>query len=122
MDRRSLGTYGEEAVARHLEASGCAIIGRRHRTRFGEIDLIAKDGGEIVFIEVKTRRGSACGDPEESVHARKRAHLRAAACAFLAARGLEDAPFRIDVVTVLFPPDGGTPLLRHIRSAVGEDD
>jgi putative endonuclease len=88
--------------------------------RSGEIDLVARDGGEIVFVEVKTRRGIDFGLPEEAVTAAKRDRLRRTAQAFLEERSLTDVPWRIDVITVLPPAGGARARLRHIRSAVGE--
>jgi putative endonuclease len=119
MDRDALGIKGEDVAARHLATLGCRVIARRWRTRLGEIDLVAMDGGEVVFVEVKTRLDTRFGSPEESVTAAKRRRLRAAAYAFLAARGIRDAPFRIDVIAV--EPGPGGARVRHHRNAVGED-
>jgi len=122
MERDALGLYGEQAAARHLVSSGYAIICRRWRTRTGEIDLVARRGDEIVFVEVKTRSGSCYGAPEESVTAAKRRRLRSAAYAFLDAKGWRRKPFRIDVIAVLAPSGAGEPVIRHLPHAVGEDD
>lgn len=118
-DRDELGLRGEDIAARHLASAGWRILDRRWRSAFGEIDLVADDRGEIVFIEVKTRRGSGYGLPEEAVTARKREHLRAAAAAYLQAKRLERRPYRIDIVAVSLAPEG--PRLAHFRSAVGEE-
>src|SRR5688572_16290709 len=97
MDRAALGIHGEDLVARHLASRGCVIRDRRWRTSQGEIDLVAEDRGEVVFVEVKTRRGDGYGFPEDAVTERKRRHLRAVAHAYLAAHGLESRQFRIDI-------------------------
>src|SRR5687768_2581681 len=120
MDRDALGLLGEDIAARHLAAAGCRILDRRWRTTCGEIDLVADDRGEVVFVEVKTRRGAGYGLPEEAVTARKRGHLRAAAVSYLMAKGLSGRPFRIDIVAVTLAD--GVPSLAHFRSAVGEED
>ncbi|MBI4458398.1 YraN family protein [Candidatus Uhrbacteria bacterium] len=115
MDRAALGLLGERAAELHLRRRGWSVIGRRVRTRSGEIDLVAMDGGEVVFIEVKTRRGDAFGPPEESITFRKRQKMRRAAHEFLRGR---DLPYRIDVIAVEIR--GGTARIRHYKAAVGE--
>jgi len=109
-------------AARYLSAAGHVILERRWRsgkTDAGEIDLIVRDGAEIVFVEVKTRRSEAFGFPEESVTGRKRDRLRRTAAAYLCESGAAGMPYRIDVIAVLVPEEGRA-RLRHIRSAVGE--
>jgi putative endonuclease len=115
--RITLGKEGEAVAAAFLERHGCRIIDRNFRTRLGEIDLIAKDGDEVVFVEVKTRRGDRFGPPEEAVTFAKRRHLRMAAEAYLAARDVA-ALCRIDVVAVTLRA-GSAPEIRWIRDAVG---
>jgi uncharacterized protein (TIGR00252 family) len=68
--RQALGIDGEDTAGRTLEARGYRILARRYRTRFGEIDLVARQGDCIVFVEVKTRRGGSFGDPAAAVTAR----------------------------------------------------
>lgn len=121
MDRAALGILGEDLVAQHLASGGCVIRHRRWRNAYGEIDLVAEDRGEVVFVEVKTRRGDGYGLPEDAVTARKRAHLRAVACAYLAAHGMERRPFRIDIAAVSVPAKG-TPRIDYFMSAVGEEE
>lgn len=96
--RRQFGNESEEKAARFLEEAGMKILERQYRTRFGEIDLIAKDGDEIVFVEVKARKSSAFGYPEESVTAKKLEKIARVADQYLAGRG--DVPRRIDVVAI----------------------
>lgn len=119
-----LGWRGEELAARYLGSLGCSILERRWRPkhlRSGEIDLVVRDGSEIVFVEVKSRLGGGFGQPEEAVTAAKRDRLRRTAQAFLQERGLADRPWRIDVIAVLSVAPGRA-CLRHLRSAVGEED
>jgi putative endonuclease len=68
---RLLGAFGERAAATMLESRGYQIIDRNWRCRWGELDLVATKGDELAFVEVKTRRGSALGAPEESVTSAK---------------------------------------------------
>ncbi len=118
MWRRLLGARGEELAARHLEKLGCRILDRGWRTKTGEIDLVAEDGGEIVFVEVKTRTDSAFGPPEEAVTFAKRRKLRNTAAAYLARHRLRDRPYRIDVIAITSTSAGTR--LDHFRSAVEE--
>lgn len=121
MHKDALGLLGEKTAARFLEGRGLRVVARRVRTGRGEIDLVALEGGEVVFVEVKTRQGAAFGLPEEAVTAHKRRQLRAAAETYLAEREMHRRPFRIDVVAVRVDARGGV-FVRHIPSAVGEED
>lgn len=83
-DARSLGAFGEQVAAEWLESRGCGILDRNWRTRYGELDIVALDPqGVIVFVEVKTRRSTRHGLPQESVTTAKQAHLRRAAVQWL---------------------------------------
>jgi len=84
----------------HLRANGYEIVSRNWRTRFGEIDVIARDGETLSFVEVKTRSRGGFGGPEAALHPHKRARLVAAARAFLAGHP-SDLPVRFDLVTVV---------------------
>lgn len=99
-DHRSLGRRGESIAAAWLEKKGYRIIERNFHTRYGEIDLVARCGGEIVFIEVKTRTGRSRGTPADAVDARKSLHWQRAAEIYLSRRRCADAPFRFDFVGV----------------------
>jgi len=114
--RAQLGRRGEEAASRHLEGLGWTILERRHRTRFGEIDLVAEDGDVLVFVEVRSRRSRSCGSPEESVSAAKQRRLELLARSFLAGRGIRGRSCRFDVIAVEEYP-GGQMELRHLRDA-----
>ena len=120
-DPGSLGRRGEVAACRYLRRHGYRILAQRFRTRIGEIDLVAEEGGEIVFVEVKTRRGDRCGTPEEAVDARKRRRLARLAQAFLQQRRLEDRPCRFDVIAVLWEA-GRRPRVDHFRHAFTLDE
>lgn len=117
--RSQLGAQGERIAAAHLEAEGMTVEARNYRTRFGEIDLVARDGEETVFVEVRTRRGAAFGTPEESLTRRKRARLRLAAQEYLQERGEGARAWRIDLVAVSLR-DEGPAEIRRVASAVEE--
>ena len=99
--RRALGSRGEDAAAAWSEANGYQVLARNWRCRQGELDLVARRGGTVVFCEVKTRTSAAFGAPVEAVTRTKQARLRV-----LAARWLEESTWaageiRFDVVSVL---------------------
>ncbi len=105
-DRITLGKSGEDLACLELRRRGYAIVARRYRTRAGEIDIVARDGGTLVFVEVKTRRSLRFGHPAEAVTARKQAKIRAMACDYLARAALGDCPCRFDVVAVTLRASG----------------
>jgi putative endonuclease len=113
---RMLGTRGEAVAARHLRRDGLRILLRGHRVRHGELDLIARDGDTLVFVEVKTRRR---GDPAEAVTPLKQRRVCRAALRFVRYHGLDQIGVRcrFDVVTVVWPDDRGRPLVEHHRDA-----
>lgn len=91
------GAQAEALAAEYLMRQGLAIVARNFRTRFGEIDLIARDGRVLVFVEVRMRRSQQYGDAAESITPRKRARLVAAANGYLAMLGREP-PCRFDAI------------------------
>ncbi|WZO97540.1 YraN family protein [Isosphaeraceae bacterium EP7] len=114
---RWLGARGEREAARWLRSQGYRIITRGYSTSAGEIDLIARDGDVLVFVEVKTRQQ---GNPAEAVDAGKQRRLTLAALHFLRHHRLLNAPGvrgRFDVVAIVWPEGGGTPRIDHIRGA-----
>jgi putative endonuclease len=92
------------------------IVARGFRFRGGEIDLIARDGEELVFVEVKTRTSEDFGNPAESVTRAKRRKLLQAASFYLQTRGILQHPCRFDVILVRLGRDGGS-RLEHLRDA-----
>jgi putative endonuclease len=114
--RRRLGAAGERLAAAHLERLGYRIVDRNHRTRWGELDLVAHDGDTLVFVEVKTRRASArAGSPFEAVGPRKQAQVRRIAAGWLVR--VTDRPhaenLRFDVVGVTVDGAGRLVSLEH---------
>ena len=115
--RQAIGRWGEEVAARYLTGQGYTILSRNYRTPAGELDIIARDGGAIVFVEVKTRRTSSFGPPQAAVTPAKAAHIIAAAQHYLLDTAQYDGDWRIDVVAVFGSPQS-TPKITLIRSAV----
>ena len=108
-----LGARGEQAAAAYLEGEGYQILYRNYRFGRGEIDLIAREGRTIVFVEVKTRSSNRYGEPEEAVTAGKVRRIRRIASAFLAERRIGECDCRFDVVAVMF--EEGRASVRHTR-------
>ncbi|HKE84761.1 MAG TPA: YraN family protein [Vicinamibacterales bacterium] len=98
--RHTLGKHGEDLACAELIRRGYSILARRYRTRFGEIDIIARDTDVTVFVEVKTRKGDDFGGGAEAVTAWKQRRLTQMAVDFLARHQLHDRPCRFDVVVV----------------------
>src|SRR6476620_2729509 len=92
--RQNLGRLGERLASDALEARGYRIVERNFRCRAGEIDLVAEEGQDLVFVEVKTRRGTAFGLPEEAVNNRKALKLQEVACYYLDLHNLPDCSWR----------------------------
>ena len=102
--KKSTGDWGESAALAYYEKRGCTLIARGYKTRFGEIDLIIRDGRYVVFAEVKLRKNREFANARDYVTAAKRRRLRATAEIWLAANE-PDASARFDVVEV-YAPDG----------------
>ena len=115
--RHHLGHLGEDLAVAHLERLGYEIVTRNHRTRFGELDIVARDGETLVFCEVKTRRGR--GKPWESLSWSKCLQVRRMARAYLAE--VPDHPrlpnLRFDAVGVVIDPRGRLARLDHLEGA-----
>jgi putative endonuclease len=114
---QSLGLVGEAAAACFLKRRGLVILARNLRSRLGEIDLLARDGPTLVFVEVKARRSWVGDPPEAAVDARKRARLVRLALGYLAAHRLGEQPCRFDVVGVSLDETGHVTGVRHLRHA-----
>ena len=115
MDKRSLGQFGEEQAARYLRRRFYTILERNFRCRFGEIDLIARRAGVLVFVEVKLRRDDQHGEAREFVTAQQR--VMAAAQFWLSQHETELQP-RFDVIEVYAPRGEDGPVkVNHIENA-----
>ena len=109
-----LGRRGEDLAAEHLAASGLTIVERNWRCPLGEIDLVARDGDELVFVEVKTRSSIAFGHPLEAITAIKLARLRRLAAAWCEANPGNHDRIRIDALAIV-APHGGPIDIEHLR-------
>lgn len=102
----ALGAAGENAAVRALEREGYVILARGYRTRAGELDIVARDGACLVFVEVKTRADLACGHPAEAVTPRKQRKLIAMALDYLVRNDVREGSCRFDVVAVVLADSG----------------
>ena len=116
-DRQWLGDYGERVAADWLRAHGCRILARNFKgPRGGEVDIIARDGRLLLFVEVKTRRKDAKIRPLDAVDKHKQALIERGANAWLKRLRTRQLPWRFDVIEV-WAEDGETPRVNHVRDA-----
>jgi len=130
MSNRSFGKLGETIAGEYLKNLGYKILARNFRTRWGEIDIIARDGDCLVFAEVKTRADESFGAPEEAVTRIKQRHLVKAAQIYLSQTHQGHAMWRIDVLALVarHPGESRDPrgihddgfAIRHLKNAVTE--
>lgn len=119
---KRIGERGENIAAEYLEQAGYRIMDRNYRFEQAEVDLVCfqpspdQKGGEIVFVEVKTRSGLGFGAPEEAVTEEKQQHIVHAARAYLYERQLEGAPVRFDVIGIVLHR-GAAPDIEHFEDA-----
>ena len=115
-DKDVLGRAGEDRAARYLEESGYGVLDRNWRIRDGELDLVVARAGELVVVEVKTRRGDGFGHPFEAIDARKRRRLWRLAVAWIAAHPDEAQGRRLRIDAIgLTGPDPATAVLEHLE-------
>jgi len=131
--RQALGLWGEDLAAVYLEQRGYTVLERNVRSPYGEIDLVVRQldpqagfgphgsngpGEVIVFVEVKTRRSTAYGLPEEAITAHKREHMLASAQAYMQAHPELAGDWRIDVIAIQRMPPPNQPLITHFENAI----
>ncbi len=115
-NKRSTGTKGEDIACEFLKNLGCDIVDRNYHYGHGEIDIIAKDKEEFVFVEVKYRKSLEYGSPETAVTKSKQKQIRKVAEAYIYENGIKDTSCRIDVVAILQFP-GQKPEIIHYKNA-----
>jgi len=116
--KKKIGDFGEKLARRFLKNKGYRILATHFQTRIGEIDIIARDKDEIVFVEVKTRTSETFGLPEEAIDWRKQQKLIKTAQEYLFKNHLEDNPWRIDSVAIEINSQTQKVKIRHIKAAV----
>jgi putative endonuclease len=113
---KGLGDRGEELAASFLEKHGITVVERNFRCKGGEVDIVARDGDTVVFVEVKTRRNLAYGVPQLAITPFKQRQISKAALTWLAKKRQHNTPARFDVVAILLESDV-TYSIEHIRDA-----
>ncbi len=117
LDRAWIGRYGEKTAAHFLRARGCKILARNFKgPHGGEVDIVARDGRLLLFVEVKTRRGNPRIRPLDAVDKSKQQLIERGANAWLKRLGTRKLPWRFDVVEVWLD-DGEKPRVNHVRDA-----
>lgn len=111
---RATGKEGEESALAFLKKKGYRVLETNYRTPAGEIDIIARDRGTLVFIEVKARTSTAFGLPFEAVHARKREKMKKVALSYMQ-KMRREVPARFDVMSIIFEQGGKR--IEHIQDA-----
>lgn len=116
-ETQELGELGERMAAVWLTRRGWTVVGRRFRFGHRDIDLVARRGSEVAFVEVKARRGTVFGDPVEAVDWRKRRELQRSARCWIHRHGQPGEAYRFDVIGVLI--SGRRARVRHVENAFG---
>ena len=116
--RSKLGGLGERLARQHLAKLGCRILATNYRSQWGEVDVVAQHRDTILFVEVKTRRSSSYGVPEEAITSAKAERLIATAETYLDEHDLSDNHWRIDLISVELDRAGRVLPLRHMENAV----
>jgi len=110
-----IGKWGEDVATEYLTQKGYEIVTRNARTPYGEIDIVAKQGDVIIFVEVKTRTSNKMGLPEESITPRKREHMLAAGDHYAAENEVDH--WQVDVIAIEGKPES-TPKITHFENAI----
>jgi putative endonuclease len=113
---KPLGDRGERMAAEHLERAGWTVLARNFRVGHREVDLVARRGEVVAFIEVKTRAGLGYGHPLEAITLRKRREIQQVAQVWVERHGKPADVYRYDAVAVLIV-DGGSPIIEHVEDA-----
>jgi putative endonuclease len=116
--RQRLGRWGEKLAAKFLSNQGYLIIDQNARTQYGEIDLIALNEDQTVFVEVKTRKSTKFGYPEQSVSAVKRSHLLDSALAYIQEHPEFGDNWRVDVIAIQYFDSDKEPEIIHFEDAI----
>lgn len=115
MNKREIGSSGEEIAVHFLEGRGFRILQKNFRFGRGEIDLVAEEGETLVFVEVKFRRSLSHGLPEDSITPAKQRQIRRVAEGFLLVNRIDGRPCRLDVIAI--EQRGAEVVVRHIPNA-----
>jgi putative endonuclease len=118
-NRRHLGAFGEQVAREYLEKCEYQILQQNYRCSVGEIDIVARDGDSLAFVEVRTRSSRQFGTPEESITRAKQAKLIELAESYLQEHQISNETWRIDVVAVEVDRNNKVSRIELIENAVG---
>ena len=113
-----MGERGERMARHHLLSRGYTILENNYRCRYGEVDIVAQKGAELIFTAVRTRRGAEFGTAQESITSTKAKHSIATSQHYLERHSLTDVDWRIELVSINWPPGGAAPGIEHLEFAV----
>lgn len=116
--RKEVGQWGEETAVLHLQDKGYKIVARHWTHRIGEIDIVAARDGRIVFVEVRTKTSLRYGTPEESIGWHKRERLRRTANVYMLTNKLNNVPYQVDVVAILWDAVLKQATIRHLENVI----
>lgn len=114
--KKELGRYGEQRAVQYLKQKGYRIICTNYYTRYGELDIVCQKQGEIIFVEVKTRKTKSYGSPEESITYKKMQNIKKAALKYLHENPIAFRGLRFDVISI-FIDDQAKENINHIENA-----
>lgn len=114
----ALGPRGEAIAAQHLEWAGWIVVDRNFRAGRKEIDLVARRGGVVAFVEVKARRSARFGDPLDAITPRKQREVEEVASVWIQRHGREGDVYRFDAIAIRLKP-GAAPSVEHVENAWG---
>lgn len=117
LNNKETGKLGENIARNYLLKNGYSILEINYNTRYGEIDIIARDGRTVAFIEVKTRRGVNYGYPREAVNWHKQLKIKNMAEYYILAKKLTNIPMRFDVIEVFLDEDNNAKSLSILKNA-----
>ncbi|MBN1643479.1 MAG: YraN family protein [Dehalococcoidales bacterium] len=121
MKRKATGSIGEKLAGEFLTKQGYEILETNYRCKEGEVDIIAKDSGFLVFVEVRAKTGCGFGSPEESVTTTKKEHLKNVAARYQETHGNLPQQYRIDFVAIELDRAGKPLRIEVIKNAVEEN-
>lgn len=119
IDPRDVFRMGEDEACRFLRKNRCKILDRNYRTKTGELDIIARQDKNILFVEVKTRTSSAFAQPWEAVGYRKRKNIKTAAKAYVQEKAIRGFEFRFDVISIVLDQEL-KPTIEWLQNAFGD--
>ena len=115
-NKKDIGKEGEDIAAKFLSEKGFEIVARNYHYGHGEIDIVAIDKGQLVFVEVKTRVNLEFGEPEYAINPKKIKQIKRMAELYLFDREIEEVDCRFDVLAIV-AGDGSSPIIKHYENA-----